>query len=296
MTTIKNHQCPSCGGNLTVDLERQMYLCSFCGCSFDYEYFREEEALKMGEKYLSRGEFASAIDLYKFLLDKDPHGFQALRGLMIASGRLKEIDELYGKIGSENFSYDKDQVELVCNSAAADDKEYFDEMSKIYSDMKDVSDMVKEKEKIRQERKKFESKINLEHKKRDDLDFTTRSGVTRDPKSVFMTNAVTSGIFYLITAVFLLTALGTGEGIYCLGSMFLLPAVALTLVNIIIVYPRYKEVKGIDVRINAYSNESGTRRIKIHELDERIDDDSAKIRKACTALIKKDKSIMAEVK
>ena len=42
MSSIKKHQCPSCGGTLSVDNERQMYRCKFCGSTYDYEYFREE--------------------------------------------------------------------------------------------------------------------------------------------------------------------------------------------------------------------------------------------------------------
>ena len=60
MSNIKKRRCPSCGGNLTVDNEKQMYCCMSCGSSYDYEYFREEQMHDMGETYLSRGEFMAA--------------------------------------------------------------------------------------------------------------------------------------------------------------------------------------------------------------------------------------------
>ena len=52
MSEIRKHQCPSCGGNLIDD--KQMYRCSSCGSAFDYDYFREDRLLGMGETYLAR--------------------------------------------------------------------------------------------------------------------------------------------------------------------------------------------------------------------------------------------------
>lgn len=97
MSRIKKHQCPSCGGNLAVDNDKQLYHCSFCGSTYDYEYFREDEMHETGEKYLSRGEFMAAVDAYRFTLTKDPHDFFALRGLMLAADIRMLIYELLKK-------------------------------------------------------------------------------------------------------------------------------------------------------------------------------------------------------
>ena len=64
MSNIKKHQCPSCGGSLIIDNDKQLYHCTFCGSTYDYEYFREEQMHEMGETFLSRGEFMAAIDAY----------------------------------------------------------------------------------------------------------------------------------------------------------------------------------------------------------------------------------------
>ena len=85
MTTINKHQCPSCGGNLTVDNDKQMYRCTSCGSSYDFDYFREEKLSEMGKTHLSRKEFAAAVDTYRLILKKSPHDFYALRGLMFAA-------------------------------------------------------------------------------------------------------------------------------------------------------------------------------------------------------------------
>lgn len=296
MTNIKIHQCPSCGGNLAVDNERQMYHCSFCGSSFDYEYFREEQAHEMGEKYLSRGEYSAAKDIYKFVLDKDPHDFEALRGLMLTSARLKEMGDIYAHIGVENFSYDKNQVESVCGSASSDDKEYFDTMSKIYSDMKELSDLVEDKNKLRGQRRKLEDKIHLENQKREECDVKDRYGTPHDPVTTFITTSTIAGLLNLLIVILVVIGIFTEDWVVGVGLTLLLISLPLTIIDFVIVYPRFKSAREIDAKINEYSNESGILRLKIHDMDEKIDKDSTSIKQACTAFVRKDKKIMAELK
>ena len=56
MNDIKKHICPTCGGTLIVNVERQMYECPFCGMTFDYDYFREKNGLEIADKSLNAGE------------------------------------------------------------------------------------------------------------------------------------------------------------------------------------------------------------------------------------------------
>lgn len=296
MTNIKIHQCPSCGGNLVVDSERQMYHCSFCGSSFDYEYFREEQAHEMGEKYMSRGEYAAAIDLYKFVLDKDPHDFIALRGLMLASARLKDMKELFGKIGTEDFSYDTKQVDLICDGASSDDKEYFGEMSKIYSDTKSVSALVKEQNDLRKEKRKIEDKIHLELKSREECNVKDRYGTEHDPIRTFIFMTTICGLFLLLILILVIVGLFTEDWVVGIGFMLLLLAVLLTIIDFVIVFPRFKKAREIDSRISEYGVESGKLQSRINELSDLIDKESSAIKHACSALMKKDTKIMNELK
>ena len=98
MSQIKKQQCPSCGGNLFDDSEKQMYRCISCGSSYDYDYFREEKLHGMGETYLSRGESKAAIDAYRLILQNNPHDFAALRGLMLAAAYLKDMWNMFYKL------------------------------------------------------------------------------------------------------------------------------------------------------------------------------------------------------
>lgn len=131
MGQIKKRQCPSCGGNLIDDSEKQIYRCASCGSSYDYDYFREEQLHEMGETYLSRGEVEAAVDAYRLILKKAPHDFLALRGLMLASAYLRDMDGLSSIGDAKHFSYDSQLVSEVLDAASEEDKEYFSEFAKI---------------------------------------------------------------------------------------------------------------------------------------------------------------------
>ena len=45
MEEKKIHLCDACGGHLKVDLEKQIYTCPFCGVTYDYEYFKEDDII-----------------------------------------------------------------------------------------------------------------------------------------------------------------------------------------------------------------------------------------------------------
>ena len=77
MTIIKSHDCKMCGGPLDIDLDRQVYICPFCGVTYDYEYFRADNVREMARKALAAGEFGAAKDAFEFIISKDPHDFEA---------------------------------------------------------------------------------------------------------------------------------------------------------------------------------------------------------------------------
>ena len=131
ISKIKKHQCPSCGGSLRIDRDKQMYHCTFCGSSYDYEYFREDKIHEAGETYLSRGEFMATADAYEFMLKKDPHDFLALRGLMLTAAHITDMSELDREVVSDQFSYDSQMVSEAIESASEEDKGYFIELARV---------------------------------------------------------------------------------------------------------------------------------------------------------------------
>lgn len=128
MTVIIGHICPSCAGALSIDLEKQMYICPYCGISFDYEYFREDNVLKIGSQALKNNEFNSASKAYDYALDKDPHNFEAIKGSLCSDlkwksfAQVKEIRKLSKlSVIQKDFSHYKD-------AASDKDKFFFDEL------------------------------------------------------------------------------------------------------------------------------------------------------------------------
>ncbi len=134
-TTVKTHICPTCGGNLKIDPERQMYECTFCGVTFDYEYFREDEVLGMAERAMNIGEADSAKRAYEFMLKKDPKNFFAIRGLLLLSIKIRSVSELgltetYRK---RNFANVERRLEKFKDEVDPDYREYYSDMTSLVS-------------------------------------------------------------------------------------------------------------------------------------------------------------------
>ena len=291
METIKDHKCPSCGGNLVIDNERQIYLCKFCGSTYDYEYFREDNAINMGQTYLNRGEYDAAKDLYRFMLAKDPHDFRALRGLMFASARCNSMEDLMKLLDSDKFDYDEESVGLIKNSCAEEDKEYFDEFADIYSNIKEAASLNKELNNLRQERKKTEDKIQNEHGKIKENMIIDRGGVEHDPKTVFITMWVISALLILLTAggAFALAVtcdeISSAVSVAVMGGIMCL---VLLIINYTISYPKFKAVRQINGKLNKLYEESSKYQEKIDKLRDEIDGVSSRTKHACLAFSKKD--------
>ena len=164
VSNIKTHSCPSCGGQLRVNLNRQMYECPFCGATYDYEYFREDDVLSRASQFLRNGEWVAATDAYDFLLTKEPHNYDALLGKILAAAHMKRQEDM-AKI---EFFRSMDYVKVKdCTSQALRDtdsthKEYFEKVQELfacgeeYATRKD--NIEKSKQRCRLENNKLEAK------------------------------------------------------------------------------------------------------------------------------------------
>ena len=133
MKDVEAHICPTCGGQLRVDIERQMYECPFCGVTFDYDYFREESVLGIAARALKSKEFDSADSAYDFMLEKEPDNFEALRGKALVAMDITKIDDirhldLYSKV---NYESAYKAIDRGISSSAPSDREYFTTMKDI---------------------------------------------------------------------------------------------------------------------------------------------------------------------
>lgn len=296
MSNIKKHQCPSCGGNLTVDNDKQMYYCKFCGSTYDYEYFREEQMHEMGETYLQRKEFLAAADAYRFILKKDPHDFLALRGLMLAAGHFRNIDELIREDKVADFSYKTTLVSEVVDGASEKDGKYFADWEKIYSDMKSLADCRREIENLSRERRRIDEDIQIKNNARDEYYFEDKNGLEYSPKSVFNLLWIVSAVILVITIICVVTFLTSGD------RTAITLAVLLTLVNLVAVvlnlnlaYPRVKKINEIDTDIGELYAETGRLGEKIRDLEHQSDKLKIIIKTSSHNFVKKDKLIMNDL-
>ena len=133
MNDVNAHICPTCGGQLSVNIECQMYECPFCGGSFDYDYFREESVLDIAAQALKNYEFNSADRAYDFMLEKEPDNFEALRGKAFTAMKITETDDirspdLFSKI---NYEAVCKEIDRGIESSKPQDREYFTVMKDI---------------------------------------------------------------------------------------------------------------------------------------------------------------------
>ena len=130
MTIVKSNLCKQCGGLLDIDIDRQVYICPFCGVTFDYEYFREDNVKEIARKSISRREFGAAKDAFDFMLKKDPHDFDALLGLFLCRNRWLSIHPI---TNSDNIQFKEDDATLkyVIDNCLPEDKAYFEKIREV---------------------------------------------------------------------------------------------------------------------------------------------------------------------
>ena len=143
MTIVKSNLCPTCGGLLSIDLDKQMYICPFCGVSFDYEYFREDNVKNVASRAIGRSEFGSAKDAYDFMLTKDPHDFEALRGLFLCSNKWKTMHPML-KDSAVNVSVDDPALLNAIGNSLPENKGYFEKIREALKELYHYRDLKKE--------------------------------------------------------------------------------------------------------------------------------------------------------
>ena len=293
MSEVRSHKCPSCGGNLDVDVNKQLYHCSFCGRTFDYEYFREDNMHELSEKYLSSGEFSSAIEAFQFILKKDPHDFRALRGIMLGAARFSDTQSMLRADGYENFNYKTELVNKVNDNCLDQDKDYFNELTRLYSEMKKLSDMHHSHKELLNEKKRIDSKLNAELGQREACNFIGKNGVVRDPVYPFiLMNFVTGFFLFLIIFLILWSVFAADSDVISsnilLAVLISIPTIIFGAFNFIVFYPRYKSAKLLDACIRQTHQQEAEINHKIDESDKAIHRLIADVRRDCLAFISRD--------
>ena len=293
---IKQHQCPSCGGSLRIDSDKQMYHCTFCGSTYDYEYFREDRIHEAGETYLSRGEFMATTEAYEFMLKKDPHDFLALRGLMLAAAHLTDMSEL--DQDNKEFDYDSKIVSQVIENASEEDKKYFNEFAKVYAEKKRVFDCSEEIETLLEEKNKINSVITQNNKVGLGED-TSFDG----PVIAFIAMWVGAAFFMIMTFVFvkdLINAYASNSG----DADFFLPfAIFFGAISLILIVVNILSYNSSMRKIRKMKKANAELYDEVNKIDDKISDlekESSKltgdIRRFIHDFVRKDRLIMRDNK
>ena len=159
MTIVKSNLCPTCGGPLDIDLDKQMYVCPFCGVTFDYDYFREDNVKEVASKAVSRSEYGSAKDAYDFMLAKDPHDFEALRGLFLCETKWKGMDQM--RTGSEvHVSADEPTLLNAIEKCRPEHKPYFEKVREALNELQHYRDLKNEAKTIYEKKNEVEKTLH----------------------------------------------------------------------------------------------------------------------------------------
>lgn len=296
MTKIKKHQCPSCGGSLTIDNDKQIYRCTFCGSTYDYEYFREEQMHDMGETFLSRGEYMAAIDAYRFVLKKDPHDFLALRGLLFAATHLNDMEEIADE-GKDLF-YDPELINEAIEGASEEDKDYFTEFGKIFADKKELFDLRDEIDSVNAKKRKAYDHIEFNGDKREEYYLQDKDGRKYHPKTGFVIGWVAVG-FLALFMIYLIAGLieyGVNEGTAIMVGFLVFTIMSIAGVIAINYTSNYRRMKAVDAidrqTLELYEEIHETEELR-RSLEDKAEKLTLNIRIASKKFIKLDKLKMS---
>ena len=160
MTLTVKHQCDSCGGQLTIDEDKQLYKCPFCGMTFDYEYFKEEDVHKKIKDALRTKEYNAAKDACEFILAKDPHDLEALKGLFLSSAHIGNFSQTFNFETLQGISYNTSVMERIMDSANPEDKDFFRKCEEVLQSGEELKKINDEKTALEKELKQHQHYVD----------------------------------------------------------------------------------------------------------------------------------------
>ena len=252
---------------------------------------KKNQMHEIGETQLSGGEFSSAVDSFNSILENDPHDFFALRGLLLASAHLKDMDELESEDKRKGFAYNADLINEAIKGASEEDRQYFKEFGRIFSDKKRLYDLNCEINSLGEKKKLLQSQINLHGMEREYYYVRGRHGNKVEPATMFFPYVIASGIMFLMGLMwFIMQAdLETNWLIQALGWFCVILGIVLVGCSFIFVFPKMREVKEIDKFCKVLQAELLEVEVKLKGLDTEADKLSGDIRTACSDFVMKDR-------
>ena len=106
--------CAKCGGVLSHDLNKKLYICRSCGIAYGPLFFRGEPIRRASEE-LRNGDFKAADLDFANILESEPDNFEALRGRVLCAGGWRSFGEI--KLNDRLAQVDWTEVEERVNQA-----------------------------------------------------------------------------------------------------------------------------------------------------------------------------------
>lgn len=212
MNNLFPYLCSSCASPLTINDERKIMICNACGSVYDYDYFLEDKLLEMADLAFIKGEFASASEMYSFMIDKEPQNFRALKGLMLSDHKVSDLSVIPAKLNDGSFFPVVKNFERYKKTCPSDKVEYFEKAEQILRLGCEYTRLSDKIEADKKERKGILSQIDNNVNKSYEHYSRTRDGSIEHPKNVLVTMAV----LFLVTELFVLILAAS------LGARFLL--------------------------------------------------------------------------
>ena len=240
MSTIKSH-------------ERKKF-----GISYDFGYFTEDNVLESAQNSLFKGEYSAAREAFEYILEKYPHDFEALKGLILCDNEWKSIHPILhmSKVSIKEYT---PSLTHALNNCLPEHRPYF---LKIV----DLLRIKNEYRKVKDELKKLEAQKSYEDKIRQSL-LDTRKSNDRNLSDVIRglrSQSSGTGISYFdISAVVYILCIIAGT--VFIGSWFLIVSLLIPLLAAVIYIVR-KEIRNelIDSEIEPHNK-------KIISLEEEYD-------------------------
>lgn len=244
-----------------------------------------------GETQLSRGEFLAAIDSFNSILEKAPHDFFALRGLLLASAHLADMDELAREDKRKGFAYNAVLINEAIESASEEDREYFKEFGRIFSDKKKLYDLNHEINSLKEEQKRIQSQITLHNRDRELYYVMDKHGQMKDPKVTFFPLVIVGGSMLLLSLPFFImhANLETYDVTQGIAWFCVITGIILAGCSFIFIFPKVIWVNEIDKYLKVLQTELVQVEEKIKSLETEADELSDCIRTSCRDFVMKDK-------
>ena len=125
--------CRSCGGELIVNLNRQVYECPFCGLTFDFDIIRDETALSDVKDAIQKKQYLKADSIYEYILTVDPSNYEALRGRILCAAKCEDLQSIMADpedcLQKAFIPAIKARIEEALASCKECDRPYFEEFN-----------------------------------------------------------------------------------------------------------------------------------------------------------------------